>query len=112
MRRPTRVAEAFDAYLKAGKQGSVLSALARPCWPWIALGAARSSILLQRPLQQAKAGQGERCAAGSSWASGVAWAVPQASLCIEDGTTLHRVDVICSPALPWPHLPHGPREAR
>ena len=55
---------------------------------------------------------GRACAAGSSWASRVAGAVPQGRLWLEEETTLHRADVSSSALPALPYLPHGGREGR
>ena len=112
IRLPARVAEALDAYPMAGAQGSQLSALLRPCSACRGSWSSPMQHLAASAAHGAEGEAGRACAAGSSWASGMAGAVPQGRLWLEEETTLHRMDVSCSAAPALPYLPHGGREGR
>ena len=102
----------MDAYPMPGAHGTQLSALLRPCSACRGSWSSPMQHLAALAAPGAEGMAGRACAAGSSWASGVAGAVPQGRLWLEEETTLHRVDVSCSAPPALPYLPHGGREGR
>ena len=102
----------MDAYPMAGAHGSQLSALLRPCSACRGSWSSPMQHLAASAAPGAEGEAGRACAAGSSWVSRAAGAVPQGRLWIEEATTLYRADVSSSAPPALPYLPHGGREGR